>query len=516
MSPSLPAWVEKRDGRREAFDADKISQSIFAATEAVGEPNAFLARELADGVLHFLVQENDSNVPTTGQIAELVEKVVRELGQPALAQAFSERQRSATATAPDKIARAPVTITFTVDEAHNDVRYRCSETYCLHAVFTRDLVAAHESGILDLRDVTAPGLSAMVLEPPQPKQSMAAWKLGWSQIRDATERAAWLAVDSVERFVAAHGPDWLEGFVAAAQAYGNLVVLNLHVPTPPAWSGQIAAGPLFEDKNSPHDSILAEAADAIVDILALDTNDLCGINWHVQAADLEDSKLRAMLESFWARTRKLGQFTLHRARQPVRLARGLDRQHPAVLFGVGLSLREFLDHPGIDGDGAKMIAKLPSLVRMAVSAGAQRRNYLRRRDGDLSRGFLLDRARLLIEPWDLEEVVEAISGADYWQSKLALDTGRQLVQTLQDAAREAGRSAGLEVVVANFQGVEIYESLFKPDELASAWQAAGSLLEGMDGGVVYVRRAEPSLDAVWRHLRHALKSTGVSKVCFWG
>ena len=78
MTPSLPAWVEKRDGRREAFDADKISQSIFAATEAVGEPNAFLARELADGVLHFLVQESDSNVPTTGQIAELVEKVVRE------------------------------------------------------------------------------------------------------------------------------------------------------------------------------------------------------------------------------------------------------------------------------------------------------------------------------------------------------------------------------------------------------------------------------------------------------
>ena len=50
MTPVLPTWVQKHDGRREAFDADKISQSLYAATEAIGSPNAFLARELTDGI----------------------------------------------------------------------------------------------------------------------------------------------------------------------------------------------------------------------------------------------------------------------------------------------------------------------------------------------------------------------------------------------------------------------------------------------------------------------------------
>lgn len=512
MTPSLPAWVEKRDGRREAFDADKISQSIFAATEAVGEPNAFLARELADGVLHFLEQDVGIETMPAKHIAELVEKVVRELGQPALAQAYSLRQPSATS--PHKVGRSPVTMTFTTDEPAVEVRYRCSEKYWLHAVFTRDLIAAHESGILDLRDVTVPALRAMVLEPP-PSESMPSWKLAWSQVRNASERAAWLAVDSAECLLAAHGPEWLEGFLAAIDAYGLFASFNLRVPSAPAWAGQVADGPLFATANAPQDSAWSETADALVEILGRDTNDLCSINWHVQAADFEDSKLRTMLESYWTLRRKLGRFTLHRPRQPVRFGRGLDREHPAVLLAVGLSLREFLDRPGIDGDGAKMIAKLPSLARMAVSAGVQRRTYLRRHHADLCRGFLLERARVVIEPWDLEEVIEAITGVPYWKSKLALDVGLQIMQTLQVAAHAASRAVGLEVVVANFQGVEIDEHFLKPDDLDSAWQAAGSLLENMDGGVVYVQRAEPSLDAVWRHLRHAWKSSGVSSISFW-
>ena len=79
-----PAWVRKRDGRLEPFDADKISRALFAASESLGRPDAFLARELTDGVVHFLGAETDSGATSTNQVAELVAKVVRELGQPAL------------------------------------------------------------------------------------------------------------------------------------------------------------------------------------------------------------------------------------------------------------------------------------------------------------------------------------------------------------------------------------------------------------------------------------------------
>ena len=85
-----PVWVQKRDGRLEPFDADKISRALFAASEALGRADAFLARELTDGVVHFLTEEADDDAPTTIQIAELAAKVVRELGQPALAAAFTE------------------------------------------------------------------------------------------------------------------------------------------------------------------------------------------------------------------------------------------------------------------------------------------------------------------------------------------------------------------------------------------------------------------------------------------
>ena len=86
----LPSWVRKRDGRVVPFDPDAISEDLFAAAEALGQADPFLARELTDGVLHFLAHDCPDPIPTTDWIADLVAKVVRELRQPRLAQAFAE------------------------------------------------------------------------------------------------------------------------------------------------------------------------------------------------------------------------------------------------------------------------------------------------------------------------------------------------------------------------------------------------------------------------------------------
>src|SRR5215468_5749353 len=91
-SPTPFAWVHKRDGRLVPFDADRISRALFAAGESLGRPDAFASRELTDSILHFLHAEASGAVPSTAQIAELVVKVVRELGQPALAKAFGDAQ----------------------------------------------------------------------------------------------------------------------------------------------------------------------------------------------------------------------------------------------------------------------------------------------------------------------------------------------------------------------------------------------------------------------------------------
>ena len=83
------SWIQKRDGRLVPFEADKISRALFAATEGLGRRDAFLARELTDSIVHFLGVEAGGTTLTTGQVADMVVKVVRELGHPALAHAFA-------------------------------------------------------------------------------------------------------------------------------------------------------------------------------------------------------------------------------------------------------------------------------------------------------------------------------------------------------------------------------------------------------------------------------------------
>src|SRR3954470_9597168 len=89
-----PAWVRKRDGRLVPFEADRISRALFAASETAGRPDAFLARELADVVVHFLADETDGTTPTTEQVHEVVVKGLRELKQPALSATFEARARA--------------------------------------------------------------------------------------------------------------------------------------------------------------------------------------------------------------------------------------------------------------------------------------------------------------------------------------------------------------------------------------------------------------------------------------
>src|SRR4051794_23662146 len=181
-APTPPAWVTKRDGRLVPFEADKISRALFAAGEGLGRPDAFLARELTDGVVHFLAAEADPTPPTTRQVADLVVKVVRELGQPALAEAFAEHgrrrdrgavRRPAPPARPLPAAGDPgeagVVVRFPPGMPLAEVLPACARSYTLQAVFARDLVAAQADGLLTLTGLEAPGeLEGFVLGPRAP------------------------------------------------------------------------------------------------------------------------------------------------------------------------------------------------------------------------------------------------------------------------------------------------------------------------------------------------------------
>lgn len=80
--------IIKRDGRRVAFDIDKIAVAVYKAAEAIGGKNHETAYEIAQKVCDYI--ENDLGItePTVEQIQDAVEKVLIEDGHAQTAKAF--------------------------------------------------------------------------------------------------------------------------------------------------------------------------------------------------------------------------------------------------------------------------------------------------------------------------------------------------------------------------------------------------------------------------------------------
>ena len=174
-------YARTAEGRLEPFDAGRISRALFAASEAVGRPDPFLARELADGVAHFLAVECEGGIPSTAQVAETTAKIVRELGQPALALAYERRRQAEPG----------------------------------HPCFASDLLAAHAAGLVRIEGSDdCDRLAGKALPLPDAAQ------------------AAFIALDGPE-----HHPPEVRAALCGA-------TLNLNIAAPPAWA-RGPSGPLF-------------------------------------------------------------------------------------------------------------------------------------------------------------------------------------------------------------------------------------------------------------------------------
>ena len=519
----LPSWVSKRDGHLVAFDADEICQTIFAGTEDLGQPNAFLAREMTESVLHFLSQEHGTGTPTTAQVADLVTKVLRELGQPDLAQAV---ERGA-----GTVNRGPWTDQATVDVSRSTVHGawstasadlplsqfmdQCRRAFSLQAVFSRDVVAAQDEGWLTLVGLEHPAeleggvvdwpggadrslLSAMVqarrrfgsfiaLDSPEQALGSGQWPVASGQSLLTTDHRP-LSAAQWERHVADFVGDLKDGL----QATGLHAVINLNVAQPPAWVEQPGDGPLFRPPARSASDGTASAFSLLGVLVEQfpEGEERIRVDWHLGERDFAASSQDDLLKV----VRKLGvgrgacgggrgerekgrrgegekgdgsispflpfspspllpprlgppaTFVFDRPRMPVALGEGLDRQHPAVLQVAGLHLGPLLDMPGVEGNMDLLLEKLVHLTRMAVSAGTQKRHFLRRQaehQGGLQRGFLLDRARLAVIPVGLAAVVQREASREHKRPELA----RQIVQRLRQCLIESGRCANLEAVL---------------------------------------------------------------------
>ncbi|MCI0741696.1 MAG: hypothetical protein L0Y72_21905 [Gemmataceae bacterium] len=431
----------KRDGRRVPFEPHKISQALYAVTEELEQPNAFLASELAEGVLHFLPNETDPSRLTTAQVAELIVKVVRELGHPRIAQAFQARQeRQASST--HKSGRAAVAVSVSPDESLPQIVQNCVRAFSLQAVYARDVAAAHEEGLLTLGGLDHPErLTAVVVDNAERQFRAGNWQL-WNATPGQT-----LVFDSPEYALAqTEAAAWWKSLAAWLETTRRAALVHLNCARPPDWTLPTAQGPLF----AADDSRAADAREQVRQTLLHCAHPqplslgargaICPtIAWHVRAPSAAGV----------AKPEGVGRIVMDRANKPITLGSGLDRQRPAVLAEVELDLTRFLARPEIAGDGERFLDKLPTLVRMAVRAGVQKRNFLRRRSDAvpaLGRTFLVDRARLLLVPRGLAMVETALQ-AGSGPSRVPLEFARRVADAIESAAQHESKTTSMEVVV---------------------------------------------------------------------
>ena len=441
-----PEWVRLRDGSQVPFDADRIARSLFTASNSLGEPNAFLARELTDAVVHFLAQDGEA-ISTAAHIAEQIEKAVRELGHPRLARRYAELQ----STAADDTEAEPIVAIRVVDSPTDLVR-RSLEAYSLNVVYSRDLRAAIADRLLHVSGLAAPDTLTHYSVDTRTLGNDS-WWLHWDEWKSCGD--AWI-VDS---------PEWLsilpadrspiirlcERIIALPRAAGHPVELHLNVAEPPSWLRTHGFGPLFADADDPSNHSLRFGLQDMLLEQCLSTRDgeAPTIAWHLNEASWRDPSQRGRLKSLVRHTAqgKAVRFLFDRPRVAIMLAEGMDRKNSGVLFEIGLDLAAFARHADISQDGVALLKKLPSLARMAVSAAKQKQQYLRSlpEECPLARGFLIERAACVVTPIGLDAVVCAATGESMTKSPLSLDFAVRIVQTIKDALRQASRSISLDV-----------------------------------------------------------------------
>lgn len=479
-----PTFVRTPDGRLEPFDAGRIARSLFVSGEAIGKRDPFLCRELADGVVHFLSAACEGGVVTAAQVAEETAKVVRELGHPDLALAY-ERRRPTEATP---------------------------------GVFSRDVLAAHEAGLIELTDLRQPDtLAGKVVE-----------QIDWRT--DGLVRALAAAREAAGAFVAVDGMEYLERLHDHAAllegldwASGVRAVVNLNVPLP-HWA-DVEIGPLFGTRAIASTATSTQRAGWLAHDLAAGTQGRCCIDWHVGETSLAaDGRLETVAELALGGAR-VG-FVFDRPRRPVALGEGLDRRHPAVLARVGLNLPALAQQPGMLADFDRFRQRLGSLVRLAITVGTQKRDHLRRQNRRaITDGFLLDRARLVVVPVGLDEVVTLYTGWSMANGGESLDRGRLIVQRLNEVLRQDGRAAALEGCVegavppggpgperARVPGV----TPWAPEaSIRAQLSAAGTLHAAAEGGTLALhlpREAIHTAATLAEALREAYRQTAVGRV----
>jgi hypothetical protein len=472
----LPSRVLKYDGRLEPFDGDEISRDVYAATEFLGRPNPYLARQLADGVLHFLAADGLADPTPIGDVIDATVKVIRELGHPLLARAFQDRARVAEPGPPAEP----------------------------HSFLPPDLAAACRDGLLTFLGPTSPTkILATTVTPPSGGSDPAAWA-------DAVAEAS----NRVGHLVAVDGPEWAldddtaerwaETLIAALRANGLAAVINLNVAEPPVWTDRM---PQMDPGTR------LRVTDRLLPALLDDAHAKVRVDWHLTRSDFVGDG-RASLRRIAARV-VAGDaiaFVAHKRHRPVTLAEGLDRRYPTLLAAFGVGLPRLLEIIG--PEAADLSGRLGTVARLAIAAGRAFRDSLRRAGGPAVREFLLERSRLLVVPTGLDEVVQFLADASDAHDDTTISAQKILLSLNAALLREMPRLSSV-LDVPPFE-VGVSAAACSAEEGSPAFQlnAASRLHAALGGGTSTIslpQEIASDPDAIVNLLEFASRQPGLGR-----
>jgi hypothetical protein len=196
---------------------------------------------------------------------------------------------------------------------------------------------------------------------------------------------------------------------------------------------------------------------------------------------------------------------------------------------VGLNLPRLAEQPGLAANATLYLHKLGSLARMAMSAGRQKREFLRRYRNErpgIFRGFLLDRARLLVSPIGLEAVARHFTGHSISEGGAGLTLARQVIARLREALDEDGRHSYLEAcldspintgssdsdTLSSAAGLSPWDELALPRQLIGAAGELHAIAGSGSLALMIGRDPSPTPTDVIDWLRHAWQHSDVVRL----
>ena len=161
--------IKKRDGRIVPFDKERIATAIYKAGRAVGNPDKELADKLADTVVARLPEDE---MPTVEGVQDVVEQVLIESGQAAMAKAYilyREQRRKVrdvknTLLDAEQIIKEYVgrsdwrvqensNMNYSLQGLNNHIISAVTSKHWLEEVYPREIREAHVSGDFHIHDL---------------------------------------------------------------------------------------------------------------------------------------------------------------------------------------------------------------------------------------------------------------------------------------------------------------------------------------------------------------------------